>query len=53
MIVKCCIWKFHLAQFAGGPFYETSCGEYITDPTGIEDTCPCCGQKIVYEDEEK
>ena len=47
-----CIWKYESAQFAGGPFYSTSCGEYTVDVEDMEDTCPYCNKFIYYQDDE-
>lgn len=47
-----CIWKYEEAQFAGGPFYSTSCGEYFTEYNGGGATCSNCGKPIEFEAEE-
>lgn len=48
-----CVWRYEAAQFAGGPFYSTSCGQYLSVYNGGRTTCPNCGKPIEYEGEDE
>jgi predicted RNA-binding Zn-ribbon protein involved in translation (DUF1610 family) len=49
-----CSWKYESAQFAGGPFYSTSCGEYVhltNESIGTPYNCPYCGNEVIYKED--
>ena len=48
-----CIWEYNSAQFAGGPFYLTSCGEgVLAKDAPVDEICPICYKSIKYTEEE-
>lgn len=45
-----CMWAYHTAQFAGGPFMYSGCGNAYAVEEKAPDICPGCGRPIVEEE---
>ena len=48
-----CIWKYEGGQFCGGPFYITTCGEYMSTVIELYTICPNCGKPIEFVEVEE
>ena len=51
-ITDTCAWKYESAQFAGGPYYFTSCGEVLPVDDDVPYRCPNCYKLVVYKGNE-